>query len=73
MAISSITTTEPASTAPKAAPVETKQVAAEGKQLKNDRAAQDAEAAKAAEKTKAAKPVSNTLGRPSTGTLNVTA
>jgi hypothetical protein len=53
--------------------VEAKQAATEGKQLKNDRATQDAEAAKAAEKAKAAKPVSNTLGQTIGGTLNVTA
>ena len=73
MAISSITTKEPAKAPPKVAPAEPTQVAAAGKQLKNDRAAQDAEAAKAAEKTKAAKPVSNTLGQTIGGTLNVTA
>jgi hypothetical protein len=73
MAINSITSREPAKAPQKAAPVEAKQAATEGKQLKNDRATQDAEAAKAAEKAKAAKPVSNTLGQTIGGTLNVTA
>jgi hypothetical protein len=73
MAISSITTTEPAKAPPKAAAVEATQAAGERKQLNNDRSAQEAEAAKAAEKAKAAQPVSNTLGQTIGGTLNVTA
>ncbi|HNV59597.1 MAG TPA: hypothetical protein PKH72_08070 [Rhodoferax sp.] len=73
MAINSITSKEVPKAPPKAAPIEAAKAAVERKQVNNDRAAQEAEAAKAADKAKAAKPVSNNLGQTIGRTLNVTA
>jgi hypothetical protein len=73
MEISSVSSQPTVQAPPKAAPVEASEATRGGKDLKNDGDADDAAAANSVAKASAPKPVINTLGQTTGGTLNVTA
>ena len=72
MAISAVSSSTPAPTPAKAAPVEAAEATRGGTDLKNDADSDDAAAASATSQASAPTPVINTLGQTIGGNLNVT-